>query len=256
MKFRLREFIPRTCPRKIVKRQVMLVSGVYIEVLRKSMKNIVIRIKSPDGQVQVSAPFRMEDRMIENFILSKIDWIRKHQERMKLIPRVIPKNFESDEVHYFLGKKFQLQIIHSGRRSKVVLNNDIMELHVPAASVKEKRKQVLDNFYRKKLKEMIPGMISHWEAIMNVKVNGFGVKSMKTRWGTCNIRTQRIWLNLELAKKPVECLEHIVVHEMVHLLERNHTKRFYALMDRFLPDWRKRKELLDKFPIGHEEWEY
>jgi predicted metal-dependent hydrolase len=234
----------------------MLVSGVYAEVLRKSMKNIIIKIKSPDGQVQVSAPLRMEDRIIENFILSRIDWIRKHQERMKLIPRVIPKNFESDEVHYFLGKKFQLQTIPSGTRSKVVLNNDIMELHVAAASGIEKRKQVLDNFYRKKLKEMIPQMISDWEARMNVKVNEFGVKSMKTRWGTCNIRTQRIWLNLELAKKPVECLEHIVVHEMVHLLERNHTKRFYALMDRFLPDWRRRKEVLDKFPIGHEEWEY
>ena len=231
----------------------MLVSGIYAEVFRKSMKNIIIRIKSPEGQVQVSAPLRMEDRMIESFINSRIDWIRKHQERMKLIPRVIPKNFESEEVHYFLGKKFRLQTIPSRTRSKVVLNNDILELHVSAASGLEKRKQVLDNFYRQKLKELIPKMILHWEEIMNVKVNEFGVKAMKTRWGTCNIRTQRIWLNLELAKKPVECLEHIVVHEMVHLLERNHTKRFYALMDRFMPDWRNRKELLDKFPIGHEE---
>ncbi len=256
MKFRLREFFAPTRPKKIIKRQMMLIDGIYAVVLKKRMKNIIIRVKPPDGLIQISAPLKMEDRVIEKFVESRLDWIRKHQEKMRLMPRTAPKQFESGEIHYLFGEKYQLKIFPSGVRSRVLLFEDTVELHVPTNSGKEKRKQVLDNFYRVRLKETIPQMISKWEPVMNVEVKGFGIKSMKTRWGTCNIRTQHIWLNLDLAKKPIACLEFIVVHEMVHLLERNHTKRFYSLMDKFLPGWRTQKDILEKFPAGHREWEY
>lgn len=256
MKFRLREFFAPTRPKKIIKRQMMLIDGIYAVVLKKRMKNIIIRVKPPDGLIQISAPLKMEDRVIEKFVESRLDWIREHQARMKLMPRTVPKQFESGEIHYIFGEKYQLKIFPSGVRTRVLLFEDTIEVHVPSNSGKEKRKQVLDKFYRMRLKDTIPQMITKWEPVMNVEVKGFGIKSMKTRWGTCNIRTQHIWLNLDLAKKPIACLEFIVVHEMVHLLERNHTKRFYSLMDKFLPGWRTQKEILEKFPAGHREWEY
>jgi predicted metal-dependent hydrolase len=129
-------------------------------------------------------------------------------------------------------------------------------LYVRPQTTKEKRKSILDEWYRNQLKASLPSLIVKWERKMNVKVNEFGIKKMKTKWGTCSREAKRLWLNLELAKKPGECLEYIVVHEMVHLLERNHNDRFISLISELMPKWRFYKEELNRRPLRHENWSY
>ena len=139
---------------------------------------------------------------------------------------------------------------------EVVLKHDTIELHVRPGTSTEKRQRIMEEWYRQNLKEILPEMIAKWEKQIHVKVSEFGIKKMKTRWGTCNVKAKRIWLNLELAKKPKPCLEYILVHEMTHLLERHHNERFTAYLDKYTPQWRTYKEELNRFPISHTDWDY
>jgi hypothetical protein len=247
MAFKLREFIFRPKRRQHIKRQLMYVEGIYVELIQKSVRNISISILPPDGKVRVTAPLKADYDVVKSFVVRKLEWIRKHQHKMRQRPVEPEKRFVTSELHLLFGKPHKLLIKPANARSSVALKDDVIEMHVPDDSTVSKRKLALDGLYRKELRRVIPGMIRHWEPVMNVAVNDFGIRLMKTRWGTCNVRAQRIWLNLELAKKPPECLEYIVVHEMVHLLERNHTRRFHSLMDKFMPDWRERQKMLNNY---------
>ena len=155
-----------------------------------------------------------------------------------------------------MGKPYLLNVIERNQPPKVVLNHETIELYVRPNTGRKKRKTILDDWYRQRLKEFIPGLILKYEAKMKVQVSEFGVKKMKTRWGSCNIKVKRIWLNLELAKKSIECIEYLVVHEMAHLLERRHNQRFTVFMDTFLPEWRIVQEELTKRPLCHENCNY
>lgn len=220
------------------------VSGITIHLTRKKVKNLNIRVRPSAGVVRVSCPHRMPEKVVRSFVLAKKDWIQKHLSGFKGRKPAPDLTFTSGEKHYFLGKPYKLNVNYRNSAPEVKCTENEIELYVRPGSVREKREKVLLEWYRKQLKQEIPRLIRKWEPVMAVQVNDFGVKQMKTRWGTCNIRAKRIWLNLELAKKPPECLESVVVHEMVHLLERLHSKRFYRLMDQFLPDWREREEKL------------
>lgn len=219
------------------------IAGVKISLTQKKMRNLRLRISPPEAEVRVSAPLRYSLAQISEFVLQKIDWIQKSQaEIIKAVADgkfTLPPKFISGEEHYIFGKKFTLELLRNSSVNKVILKDDVIELHVKKLSNFAQRQKLLDDFYRARLKEVIPGMIEKYEKIMNVKVAEFGVKKMKTRWGTCNSRARRIWLGLELGKRPIKYLESIVVHEMTHLLEQKHSKRFYALMDKFMPDWKK-----------------
>ncbi len=223
------------------------IAGVEIALTQKRIRNLHLRICSPDGEVRVSAPIRYGLERVQEFVLQKIDWIKKSQIRIRKLRDegkiLLPKKLISGEEHYFFGEKFRLELIKNSDKNRVVLSSlkdeNVIELHVKGQSNLAKRQKVLDDFYRKHLKEIIPDLIAKYEEKMGVKVAEFGVKKMKTRWGTCNVSARRIWLSLELGKKSVKYLESTVVHEMVHLLERKHSKRFYDLMDRFMPEWRK-----------------
>ena len=149
-----------------------------------------------------------------------------------------------------------LKVIEHSAPPIVNQKHSHLELYIRPNTSIEKRKEILDEWYRSQLKITVANYISKWEKIMNVTVSEFGIKKMKTKWGTCNIEAKRIWINLELAKKPTECLEYIVVHEMVHFFERNHNTRFVALMDKYLPSWRELKVELNKLPVSHIDWEY
>jgi len=170
--------------------------------------------------------------------------------------REAPREFLNNETHYFNGKHYLLKIIEQDTAPGVELNYSRIDLFVRPPASKDKMKSILDEWYRKQLKTSLPELIEKWGEKMKVTVNDFGIKKMKTRWGTCNRQAKRIWLNLELAKKPAECLEFIVVHEMVHLLERKYNKIFISYMDKFLPKWRFFKEELNKIPLRHENWNY
>ena len=230
--------------------------NITVDVVQKNIKNIHLSVYPPAGRVRISAPTRMDLATIRVFVISKLSWIKKQQTRLRNQEREAQREFINRESHYFNGKRYLLKVTERDAAPKVVLKHSAIELYVRPETDAVKRKSILDEWYRRKLKETVPSLIEKWEKKMNVQVKEFGIKKMKTKWGTCNRQAKRIWLNLELAKKPAECLEYIVVHEMVHLLERNHNDRFIALMTEFMPKWRFYKDELNRLPVSHVDWHY
>ncbi len=218
--------------------------NITVDVIQKDIKNIYLRVYPPTGRVSISAPFRMDVESIRVFAISKLSWIRKQQAKLKKQEREAPREFLNKESHYFNGKRYLLKIIQHNAAPRVNLQHSTIELYVRPKTSKEKMKAILDEWYRGHLKATLPGLIAKWEKKMNIQVNEFGIKKMRTKWGTCNRKAKQIWLNLDLAKKPSECLEYIIVHEMVHLLERTHNDRFVSLMTEFMPKWRFYKDCL------------
>ena len=227
------------------------VGELNIDVVRKNIKNLHLAVYPPDGRVRIATPLNINDEAVRLFAISKLSWIKKHQANFNAQERQSKREFVSGESHYFQGKRYLLNVIyHQGNSCVKVRNNTYIDLYVKEGSSEIQRKNAIASWYRKQLKQDIPQLIAKWEQIMNVQVDDWGVKQMKTKWGTCNTQAKRIWLNLELAKKAKHCLEYIVVHEMVHLLERNHGERFVALMNKFMPNWRFYKDELNRSPLG------
>jgi predicted metal-dependent hydrolase len=235
--------------------QVQL-GNITVDVVQKDIKNIHLSVYPPTGRVRISAPFRMDLDTIRVFAISKLSWIKKQQTKLRNQEREAPREFLNWESHYFNGKRYLLKVIEHDVASRVELKHSKIELYVRPGTSKEKMQSLLNEWYRMKLKETVPLLIEKWEKKMHVKVNEFGIKKMKTKWGTCNREAKRIWLNLELVKKPAECLEYIVVHEMVHLKERNHNDRFISLINELMPKWHFYKEELNRSPLRHEHWSY
>jgi predicted metal-dependent hydrolase len=230
--------------------------NIKVDVEQKDIKNIHLSVYPPNGRVKISAPNRMDLDTIRVYAISKLKWIKKKQEQFRNQERETPREYLTKESHYFLGKRYLLKVLVQNASSSVKLTQREIIMHVRPDTPADKKQEILDEWYRTELKKVIPPLISRWEAIIGVKTNEFGVKKMRTKWGTCNPDAKRIWLNLELAKKPVECLEYIIVHELVHLLERSHNERFISYMDKFLPKWRSHKEELNRLPVSHLKWLY
>ena len=229
--------------------QEIQLGDITIEVTQKDIKNVHLSVYPPFGQVKIAAPLRMNLDTIRIYAITKLSWIRKQQSKIKAQKREAPREYLTKESHYYLGKRYLLKVIEHNLPPIVKLKHNTIELYVRFGTDTAKRKDILDEWYRSKLKEIIPSIITKWESVLKVEVNHFGIKKMKTKWGTCNIESQRIWLNLELAKKPIICLEYIIIHEMTHLLERNHNTRFVALMNQFMPNWKEVKEELNLLPL-------
>lgn len=230
------------------------VSGITVEVVRKAIKNLHIGVYPPDGRVRVAAPGKMSMEAIRLAVIGKLGWIRKHQTRFAAQERQSPREYITGETHYYQGKHYRLNILLHGGRPAVLLRHDTLELQVAADSDCASRESLLYNWYRRQMKEQLPELVAKWQQIIGVQVTECRIKRMKTRWGTCNPAARRIWLNLELIKKPVHCLEYIIVHELVHLLEKHHNDRFKALMDQYLPLWRRYREELNRAPLGNDVW--
>ncbi len=233
------------------------VNGLQVKVQRKSIKNLHLGVYPPSGRVRMAVPLAVSDGAVRRAVIGKLGWIKRQQKRFRDQPRQSKREMISGESHYFLGGRYRLKVIHVDTKSKIILKNKAnLELYTSVGSRVEEREQVLYSWYRQRLKEMIPPLLDQWQRRIGVAVPFWGVKRMKTKWGSCNVATRRIWLNLELTKKPQHCLEYILVHELVHLLERHHNERFVGLMDKFLPRWRFYKEELNCFPLSHSEWQY
>jgi len=222
----------------------LLIHDITIELSRKNVKNINLRVTQPEGMVRVSAPKKMSEKLIHAFVASKYDWILLQQERLQAHVSENKFSYKSGEMHSYFDQQYELKCIYSNNRPKVVLNGQVLELHLKQQATLEQRKTLLETWYRAQLKNQIPSLIKKYELLMNLKVREFGVKKMKTRWGTCNPRAKRIWLNLELAKKPTECLEYVVLHEMVHFWEAKHNQRFYDFVTEYMPDWKMAEQKL------------
>jgi predicted metal-dependent hydrolase len=221
------------------------IDGIMIEVVRKDIKNLRMTVYPPDGRVRISVPLRVDDDSLRRVLVSKRAWIIRQQDRIRTQRISVRPKYASGESLYFQGVPYQLCVIERKGNTRVVLRGSkTIELTINPRSSAARREQAIYNWYRAYLKKAIPPLISKWEKIMGVGVSEWGVKRMRTRWGSCNTRARRIWLNLELAKRPLYCLEYVIVHEMAHLLERSHNRRFKDLMDQLMPGWRSiRKEL-------------
>lgn len=221
-------------------------AGLEIDILRKNVKNLNLRVYPAEERVRISVPRRISEEAVIQFIEEKLPWIKKHISNYRKRPQKEPLKYKTGEKHLYSGKELKLRVVEKNKAPHVFIDAEkYLVLQVRPDSDISKRSSVLKEWYRSELKREIPLLIEKWEKPMGVSVQEFGVKLMKTRWGTCNIRDQRIWLNLELAKKRPELLEYVVVHEMVHLLERLHNKRFYNFMSQFLPGWRSLKDELN-----------
>jgi predicted metal-dependent hydrolase len=187
--------------------------------------------------------------------ITKLGWIKRQQAKFAAQPRQSQREMVGGESHYFLGQRYRIRIIDAPGPGKIVLRNkSIIEMHVRPDTDTAQRELILSRWYRVQLKQMIPPLLEKWQPLLGVQAAAWGIKRMKTKWGSCNIAERRIWLNLELAKKSPPCLEYILVHELLHLLERHHNDRFAALLERHMPTWRSCRDELNSAMLGHEQW--
>ncbi len=230
--------------------QTIEIGDLEIELERKQIKNLHLRVYPPVGKVKVSAPLRMSIDNIRRFVSSKREWIARQQQKIRSQTREPQREFSDGESHYLWGKSYLLDVIEIDAPPKVNLQGDRLLLYIRPSTDLSKKRAAIGNFYRDRLELAIPPLIAKWEPIMGVRVTSFNIRKMKTKWGCCTPALGTVRFNLELAKKPIECLEYVVVHELVHLLEASHNKRFMALMDAFLPDWRSHQTELNRISIS------
>lgn len=232
------------------------IGNLTVDVIFKDIKNLHLSVHPPTGRVRIAAPKRMKLDTIRVYAISKIDWIKKHQVKMQEQERETPREYLERESHYVWGKRYLLVLKETQGLPSVDLQHNKIVLSVRPNSTVEKKSDVVAAWYREQVRIAALPLITKWESIMGVSVNQCYVQKMKTKWGSCNPRNRNIRLNSELAKKPTECLEYIIVHEMTHLLEPTHNARFYMLMDQFMPNWRVNRDQLNRLPIRYEEWSY
>ena len=233
------------------------VRGITVEVVRKDIKNLHVGVYPPNGRVRVAAPLYLDDDAVRLAVISRLAWVRRCQAGFKDQDRQSRREFVTGESHYFGGRRYRLDVVERDEPPTVrLLNNTKMELGIRKNTDRNIREAVIHRWYRNQLYNQLPSLLAKWEPKVGVTVNEVRIKKMKTRWGSCNVEAKRIWLNLELAKKPTSCLAYVLVHEMVHLLERSHNNRFWDLMDRFIPQWRLHRDELNHAPLAHENWCY
>lgn len=227
---------------------------VELDLVQKDIKNIHLSVHPPTGRVTVSAPLHMKPDTIRVFALSKLGWIKKQQKKFREQQRETPREMVDRESHFVWGKRYLMKVIEEQAPPGITIGPSWLQLHAKPGTEPERRRKILEDWYRERIKERIHEIIDKWEPRIGVKVERIYVQRMKTKWGSCNAKARSIRINLELAKKPPECLEYIVVHEMVHILEPTHNKRFIALMDDLMPNWKLHRDFLNQLPVAHEKW--
>jgi len=216
-----------------------------------------LAVYPPNGRIRLAVPQKTDEEVLRLFAISKLGWIKKHVKNFKEQARETKRDYVTGESIYFQGKRYLLAVEeHDGRSSVKLSGTKKIKLKVKSGATTEDKATIIKEWYRKQLKSQVEPLITKWEKIIGVQSNAWGVKQMKTKWGSCNPDAKRIWLNLELAKKPSICLEYILVHELVHLYERNHNERFVKYMDEFMPKWRQHRNELNSLPIVHNDWGY
>ena len=233
------------------------VRDLQIEVLSKDIKNLHISIMPPDGRIRVSAPETMSEESVRLAIVSKLSRIRSERRSFAEYIRESKKEMVSGESHFVDGKRYILELVEVNEAPSISINkkNTIL-MKVRKNSTRDKREQIMHEWLRNRMRNNLTGLITKWEGIIEVSASHYGIKRMRTKWGSCNSEQKRIWLNLELAKKSPQCLEYVLVHEIIHILEPKHSERFFSLLDEYMPSWRTHKENLDKPPLVHVDWDY
>ncbi|WP_373509795.1 M48 family metallopeptidase [Thiocapsa sp.] len=229
---------------------------IAVDVVFKDIKHVHLSVYPPDGRVRLAAPAHMSLETLRVFAVSKLGWIRTQQKKLHAQERETPRVVLERESHFLWGRRYLLRLVEEGAAPTVTINPGSLVLRVRPGTGQAQRDAIMAGWYRRQVRDAATDLIGTWESILGVRVQRLFVQRMKTRWGSCNPETRTIRLNSELAKKPVQCLEYILVHEMTHLLERHHNARFIELMDRHLPQWRQSRDLLNGLPLAHEAWDY
>jgi len=236
---------------------MMHIGSLEMQLNRKPIKNLHISVLPPDGKIRVSAPEKMTDNAIRMTVIKRIPWIKKQKEEFASQPRQSVREFISGENHYLWGRRYRLEVIEKRGNHKVIVSgNNKIKLNVNPGTKLKNKEQVLNEFYRRELNDRINTLLPKWIHKVGKEPVFIGIKKMKTKWGSCNTQEKRIWLNLELAKKAHECTEYILLHELIHLIERKHNALFMAYMDKLMPNWRERRDLLNKSPLAFSDWSY
>lgn len=230
--------------------------AIIADLVRKDIKNVHLSVYPPAGRVRISAPLRMNVETVRAFAVSKLGWIKTQQNQIIVQEREPPREYLERESHYVWGKRYLLQIFERNEAPRIELKARRMVMELRPGTALKRREEILDAWYRAQLREAAIALIAKWEPRLGVKVDKLFIQRMKTKWGSCRRETLAIRLNTELAKKPRECLEYIVIHEMVHLLEPNHGKGFVDRMERAMPLWRQHRRHLNQLPVRHEDWLY
>lgn len=236
--------------------EVLQLGDLLIEVVFKDIKNVHLSVYPPTGRVRIAAPVRMSLETIRLFAISKLGWIRQQQRKLREQEREPAREYLDRESHYVWGKRYLLEVIEQDLAPSVQLRHNKLVLQVRPNTGEEKRQEIMESWYREQVKNAVPVLLGKWEPLLNVSVARIFVRRMRTRWGSCNPQTHSIRLNTDLAKKPRECLEYILVHEMLHLLQPTHNARFVALMDQFMPRGQLYRDILNHLPVRHERWAY
>ena len=232
----------------------MVIGELPIEVIRKkNLKNLYVRVNPPEGNVTVSTPTELSNEDIKLFVLRKLPEITKVRDRMLSQERQSKREYVSGESHYLWGKPYRLQVIYEGTQYKIVKSPTKVIMTVQEGTNAASREKLFTEWYRQELRRVMESVVLRCEKKTGIHADEFRIKNMRTRWGTCNIEKRRIWINLQLAKKPMECLEYVIIHELVHLMEKNHTHRFHALVKEYCPTWREAKKLLATMPLDYME---
>jgi predicted metal-dependent hydrolase len=232
------------------------VGGISVDVVFKDIKNVHLSVYPPTGRVRIAAPTRMSLDTIRLYAIAKLDWIKKQQKKLQEQERETPREYLDRESHYVWGRRYLLKLKEADQPPTVELKHNQMVLTVRAGAGKEKKEEIVATWYREQLRLAMSPLIAKWEPLLGVKSNRIYVRRMKTKWGNCNLHNRSIRLNSELAKKSPNCLEYVIVHELVHLLEPTHNHKFVGLMDNFMPQWRQFRDELNRMPLSHVEWEY
>jgi hypothetical protein len=229
---------------------------ITADIVFKDIKNIHLSVYPPTGKVRISAPLRMDIDKIRIFAISKLGWIKQQQKKLLEQERETPREYLDRESHYVWGKRYLLEVLEVDEAPSVELKHRKMILRVRPGADEKKKQEVIDAWYREQLRKAALPLIAKWEKLMGVKVERLLIRRMKTKWGSCNPKARNILINTELAKKPSECLEYILVHELAHLLEPTHNARFIILMDKFMPKWQFYRDKLNQLPVSRENWNY
>jgi predicted metal-dependent hydrolase len=232
------------------------VGEVTVDVVHKDIKNVHLSVHPPTGQVTISAPVHMNLETVRLFAIARVGWIRQQQDKLNQQDRETPREFVNRESHYVWGERYLMKVIEAEAPPAIELKHSRMVFQIRPGTDTDKKKELLDGWYRAQVRESIQPLLATWEQRIGVKASGVSVRRMKTKWGSCNPTAKTILLNTDLAKKPRECLEYIVVHELVHLVEPTHNERFTTQMDQHMPKWRSHRQLLNSLPVRHENWGY
>ncbi len=229
---------------------------LVIAVTRKAVKHVHLAVYPPDGRVTMVVPSATRLDVARAYAISKLGWIQDQQAKLNQQAREAPRQFVERESHYLWGRRRLLTVVQKDEKPSVTAGHRTITLAVRPGTPAEKREEIMHEWHKSLLHGVVPKLIATWEQKLGVKVAGYFLQRMKTKWGSCNPNAQHIRLNTELVKKPKDLLEYVIVHEMIHLLEPTHSERFLALLSIHFPTWREARALLNELPLGAEEWRY